>query len=134
MKNKQPARILVIEDEPELRKLYADLLADQGYEVIAAGDGQSGLKLLKKGGYDLVLLDIMLPTVDGLEVLQRLIDEGTDLGAPEQPTDTIVMLTNLAQDETIAKAVEGGVRGYMVKSDYDPGQFLAAVQEFLRKD
>ena len=120
-------KILLIEDEADLRELYLIILEDDGYAVTTAGDGNSGWELLKAGGYDLVLLDVMLPYMDGLEMLEKLSAED-DI---KQSFNSIVLLTNLTQDQTIAKAVEYGVRGYMVKSDYDPAQFVAAVKEFF---
>lgn len=125
---KKEQKILLIEDETELRELYEMLLKDAGYEVRAEPDGKSGLEAIEKGGYDLVLLDIMLPFIDGLEILERL-SKATE---KKQSTKTIVLLTNLAQDQTIAKALELGVRGYMIKSDYNPEQLLQTVADFLR--
>ncbi len=126
---KKSEKILLIEDETELRELYEMLLKDAGYEVEAKPDGKSGLEAIEKGGFDLVLLDIMLPFIDGLEILERLSKSDNS----KQPTKTIVLLTNLAQDQTIAKALELGVRGYMIKSDYNPEQLLQSVADFLRK-
>lgn len=123
-------KILLVEDETELRELYEMLLKDAGYDVTSKADGKSGLEALEQGGFDLVLLDIMLPFVDGLEILERL----SSSKDAKQPTKTIVLLTNLAQDQTIAKALEFGVRGYMIKSDYNPEQLLQSVQDFLAEN
>lgn len=127
---KKDKKILLIEDETELRELYEMLLRDEGYDVVSEPDGKTGLVELEKGGYDLVLLDIMLPFIDGLEILERLSQKKDN----KQPTKTIVLLTNLAQDQTIAKALELGVRGYMIKSDYNPEQLLQSVADFLGED
>lgn len=124
----QKKRILLIEDETDLRELYSSLLEEEGYEVEVAADGKTGLQKIRQGGYDLVLLDIMLPFLDGLEILENLTAEKN----PNQSAKTIVLLTNLAQDQTIAKAMEFGVRGYMVKSDYDPEQLLDTIASFLK--
>ena len=126
---KKGKKILLVEDETELRELYEMLLKDAGYDVTSAPDGKKGLEALEQGGFDLVLLDIMLPFIDGLEILERL----SDKKETKQPTKTIVLLTNLAQDQTIAKALEFGVRGYMIKSDYNPEQLLQAVSDFLHE-
>lgn len=125
---KKEQKILLVEDETELRELYEMLLRDAGYDVTAKPDGKTGLEAIEKGGYDLVLLDIMLPFIDGLEILDRLA-KGSER---KQKAKTIVLLTNLAQDQTIAKALELGVRGYMIKSDYNPEQLLQTVADFLR--
>jgi CheY-like chemotaxis protein len=122
-------KILLIEDETELRELYDMLLADEGYQVEAKADGKQGLEALEKGGYDLVLLDIMIPFIDGLEILETL--SKSELKT-KQDCKSIVLLTNLAQDQTIAKALEYGVRGYLIKSDYNPEQFLETVATFVR--
>src|SRR5258708_3610110 len=70
--NNPNVKILVVEDEPDLLSLYSSLLTQQGYAVQAANNGQDALILMKGGGYDLVLLDIMLPKMDGLQILETL--------------------------------------------------------------
>ncbi|MBQ6154418.1 response regulator [bacterium] len=124
-------KILLVEDETELRELYQILLDGEGYEVDACADGKEGLEAMEKGGYDLVLLDIMLPFIDGLEVLERA---AASKAKNKQPNSSVVLLTNLAQDQTIARGLELGVRGYMIKSDYNPEQLLEAVADFLAQD
>lgn len=128
MSKKNTAKILLIEDETQLRELYQLLLEDEGYQVEAVADGKQGLAAISQGGYDLVLLDIMLPFIDGLEILSRLSKMGSNL---KQPLNSVILLTNLAQDQTIAKALEYGVRGYLIKSDYNPEQLLTAIAGFL---
>lgn len=125
---KKDKKILLVEDETELRELYEMLLKDAGYQVDSMPDGKTGLEAVQKGGYDLVLLDIMLPFIDGLEILEK-----TSKDPNAQPANTIVLLTNLAQDQTVAKALELGVRGYMIKSDYNPEQLLESVADFLNQ-
>lgn len=124
---KEQKRILLVEDETDLRNLYKMLLENEGYELTACADGREGLAEVEKGGYDLVLLDIMLPFIDGLEILEAA---ATDK-SKKQPTSTIILLTNLAQDQTVAKAIELGARGYMVKSDYNPDDLIKAVADFI---
>ncbi|MBQ6438294.1 response regulator [bacterium] len=121
-------KILLIEDETELRELYTLLLQGAGYEITACADGKEGLAAMEKGGFDLVLLDIMLPFLDGLQILEKVHAAGDQAA---QKCDSVVLLTNLAQDQTIAKGLEFGVRGYMIKSDYNPEQLLEAIADFL---
>ncbi|MBQ6449769.1 response regulator transcription factor [bacterium] len=121
-------KILLVEDETELRELYQILLTGEGYQVDAVADGKAGLEAMERGGYDLVLLDIMLPFIDGLDVLER---NSKSKSETKQSNSSVVLLTNLAQDQTIAKGLEYGVRGYMVKSDYNPEQLLEAIAEFV---
>ena len=121
-----PEKILVIEDELSLRELYIELLTDTGYQVDYAVDGEIGLEKIKKGGWDLILLDIILPKIDGLTVLQTLQNE--PLSVSNGP---IIMLTALAQDTLVHKALESGASGYLVKSEITPGQVLEEVKNFL---
>ena len=119
-------KILVIEDEQILRDLYVIILKEAGFEVYQAADGPSGLEAMSKGGHDLVLLDIMLPGIDGLSILDKISKK-----PPAQPNKIVVILSNLGQDSAIAQAVSLGARGYMIKSDYTPDQIVAEVKRYL---
>ena len=126
---KDQKHILLVEDETDLRNLYQMLIEGEGYQVTTAADGKEGLAQIKKGGFDLVLLDIMLPFIDGLEILESTAKDSS----AKQPPSTIVLLTNLAQDQTVAKAIELGARGYLVKSDHDPDELLVAINQFIQQ-
>lgn len=119
-------KILVVEDEVYLRQLYVKILTDAGYSVDQATDGEEALAAISKGGYDLILLDIILPKIDGLKILERI-----NASPPEIPNKAIVILSNLSQDSVVARGLEMGVRGYIVKSDYTPEQLLKEVQTYL---
>ncbi|OGY26309.1 MAG: hypothetical protein A2Z24_00070 [Candidatus Woykebacteria bacterium RBG_16_44_10] len=121
-------RILVVEDDQFLRELYNELLRDEGYEVDLAPDGEDGLAKILKGGYDLVLLDIMLPKIDGLEVLRRVKKQTT-----QTPNGAVVLLTNLGQDSIIKEGFNLGASGYLIKSAMNPDQVLEEVKVFLNK-
>jgi len=121
-------KILVIEDDQFLRELYNELLTDESYEVDVAEDGEKGLAKIQNGGYDLVLLDIMLPKVDGLEVLRRL-----KANPPKAPNGPTVLLTNLGQDSIIKEGFSLGASGYLIKSSMNPDQVLSEIKVFLSK-
>ena len=121
-------RILVIEDDQFLRELYDELLREESYEVELAADGQEGLDKVSRGGYDLILLDIMLPKIDGLEILRRLRAK-----PPEKPNGATVLLTNLGQDSIIKEGFNLGASGYLIKSAMNPDQVLSEVKVFLSK-
>lgn len=125
--HQQAKRILVVEDEEYLRDLYLQILQEAGYLVEVAADGQQAYEKLMGGEYDLVLLDIILPKMDGLQVIQKLAQ-----GERFHP-ERIVFLSNLGQDLVISKATDYGVRGFMVKSDYTPDQLLREVQKYLEE-
>src|SRR4030067_2057416 len=121
-------RILVVEDDQFLRDLYDDLLREEGYDVELAADGQEGLDKILKGGYNLILLDIMLPKMDGLEILRQVRDK-----TPEKPNGPTVLLTNLGQDSIIKEGFNLGASGYLIKSAMNPDQVLSEVKVFLDK-
>lgn len=118
-------KILIIEDEVTLRELYVQILIKEGYSVESASNGDEGYKLLSEKSYDLVLLDIILPKMDGLQILEKFKQEG------KQISGAVVLLTNLSQDLVLSKAKEFGVRGYMVKSDLTPAEILTEVKGYL---
>lgn len=119
-------RILIVEDELFLRELYVQILKDAGYDIDQAADGDEGLKKMSAGGYDLVLLDIVLPKMDGIQILRELQKK-----PPQKPNKTIVMMTNIDKEATIAEGVSLGIRGHLIKSDYTPDQLLAEVKRVL---
>ncbi|MCL4387173.1 MAG: response regulator [Patescibacteria group bacterium] len=121
-------RILVVEDDQFLRELYEELLTDEGYEVEVAADGDEGLTKASTGGYQLVLLDIMLPKRDGLEILRQLKDN-----PPKEQNGPVVLLTNLGQDAIIKEGFDLGAVGYLIKSAMTPDQVLHEVGTFLNK-
>jgi two-component system response regulator VanR len=100
------SRILVIEDEPDIQELLENFLTDAGYEVTLAGDGVDGLTHFSKGAYDLVLLDIMLPKIDGYAVCE-LIRKESDV--------PILMLTALGTEEHQLKAYDLRADDYITK-------------------
>lgn len=121
-------KILLVEDDQFLRDMYVELLSDEGYAVTPCSDGEEGYLAAVKGGFDLILLDIMLPKMDGLQVLKTLRDKG-DL-AQNGP---VVLLTNLGQDNIVKQGFELGATGYLIKSSMTPDQVLHEVRTFLKK-
>jgi CheY-like chemotaxis protein len=121
-------RILVVEDDEFLRELYEELLKGEGYDVTISIDGEQGLSSMSEGGFDLVLLDIMLPKMDGLEILRHVKEK-----PPKQPNGPVVLLTNLGQDSIIKEGFALGASGYLIKSAMNPDQVLSEVKVFLNK-
>lgn len=120
-------KILIVEDDQYIRELYVEILEDEGFYVEHAEDGEIGYQKIFHGGYDLVLLDIMLPKMDGLSILEKIKNETP----PISPNHAIIVLSNLGQETTIAKAMTLGAQGYMIKSDYTPAQVINKVKEYL---
>ena len=122
-----PAKILVVEDEVLLSQLYADTLTGEGYHVDTAADGEEALKKLGNGGWDLVLLDIILPKIDGIKLMRIL--KGMH---PPKPNKCVVFLTNVDKDERIKEALKFG-DGYLIKSQITPGDLLNEVRLYLTR-
>ncbi len=123
MDNKK--KILVVEDEATLQKALTDVLTQEGYDVLSALDGMLGLELALKEKPDLILLDIILPKIDGFEVLKKLKEEGSQI--------PIIILTNLSDISDIQKALDLGATTYLVKADFHLDDVLKKVKETLFK-
>jgi len=120
-------KILLIEDDLYTRELFEEILKDAGFVVTVALDGELGFNKMLEGGYDLILLDIIMPIMDGLEVLTKL-----KSATPKQKNGPVVMLTNLSHDPIIKDALSRGAKGYLIKSDLTPETFVKRVEEFLK--
>jgi DNA-binding response OmpR family regulator len=114
--------VLIVEDENEVRELYRDLLTDNGFEVLLATNGKEGIVLAREKQWDLMLLDIMLPEIDGLSVLQEI---------KENHDKPVLIISNLNSDDVIARATDLGSNGYVVKSELNPQQFVVEVKKYL---
>lgn len=120
-------RVLVVEDDQYLRDLYVEILSAENYTVESALEGIEGYQKMHEGGYELVLLDIMLPQMDGLKILEKLKNETP----PKQPNKKIVVLSNLGQESAITQLLSLGASGYMIKSEHTPDQVIAKVKGYL---
>ena len=118
-------KILIVEDDQDVRELYAEVLRDEGFVLDEAVDGQSGLAKVLDGDYDLLLLDIMLPKFDGLEILRTIKkkDELKDL--------PVILLTNLGRESIIKEGFALGAAGYLIKSEHTPEEIVSEVKKFL---
>ncbi|KKS81670.1 MAG: Sigma-54 dependent DNA-binding response regulator [Candidatus Wolfebacteria bacterium GW2011_GWC1_43_10] len=119
-------RILIVDDDVYLRELYSELLISDTIHVDTAIDGQDGLTKASQGGYDLILLDVMMPKLDGLQVLTAL-----KASPPATANGPIYLLTNLAHEPVVEEALKHGAAGFLVKSDLTPQQFVEQAQQFL---
>ena len=123
--NPQSKKILLVEDEDFIRELYVRQLTKEGFQVKSAVDGQSGLDLLKVEQFDLLLLDIMLPGMNGLQLLREFKTQN-----PNSPMITI-LLTNLGQEAVIKEGFELGAQAYLIKASYTPDQVVNEVKNAL---
>ena len=118
------SRILIVEDEPALLRGLKDTFAAKGCEVLTASDGESGLKLALSAQPDLILLDIMLPKVNGYEICRAVRQQGLDM--------PIVMLTAKGQEEDIVLGLNLGADDYVAKP-FKVRELVARVNAFLRR-
>ncbi len=121
-------KILLVEDEPTLQKTLSLALNQEGYEVKNALDGEIGLKTAKEEKPDLILLDLILPKMDGFEVLNELKKDSTTKDIP------IIVLTNLESAQDIEKALSLGATTYLVKANYDLNDVIEKVKNTLAQN
>ncbi|OIO48073.1 MAG: hypothetical protein AUJ32_01425 [Parcubacteria group bacterium CG1_02_40_82] len=120
-----PKLILFIEDEPTLQKTLGRALEQEGYEVQSALDGQSGLALVKRIKPNLILLDLILPKMDGFAVLKEL---KKDADTKEIP---VIVLTNLESPQDIERALSEGATNYLVKANYELNDVVKKIKELV---
>lgn len=123
--NPSNKKILLIEDEDFIRDLYVRELTKAGFQVKSAPDGNSGLNTLMSENFDLLLLDIMLPGLNGLQVLREFKTKN-----PNSPT-MVILLTNLGQEAVIKEGFELGAQAYLIKGSYTPDQIVNEVKNAL---
>ena len=117
-------KILLVEDDEFLKQLYSDLLTSAKYAVTTASDGKEALTLITKGGWDLVLLDVMLPNMTGFEILDAVKAQHNKLPFP------VVFMTNLDSTDDDRKKLEEA-DAYWTKSELSPPDFVAKVQTII---
>ena len=120
-------KILVIEDEHDIRELISYNLESEGYNIIKASAGNEGIEKAKKNEPDLILLDIMLPDIDGLEVCRKLKRDATAKDIP------IIMLTAKSEDSDIISGLELGAEDYITKP-FSPRVLIARLRAVLRRN
>lgn len=118
-------KILIVEDDKALREMYQLRLSINGYDVLEAGDGEEGLDLAIKEKPDLILLDIMMPKMSGMDVLDIL------KSTPETKDIPVVVLTALTEESVKAKGLVYGAEDYLVKSQTMPGQVVEKIEAVL---
>jgi len=124
LNTKNKARILVVDDEPELRILLSQVLENAGYDIKEASDGEEAIQLLKKEKYDLTLLDIQMPILDGIKVLKYIKDHSLGTKA--------IMLTGYADLKHAMEAKEYGAKDFIGKP-YKIEDIIATVERVLKE-
>lgn len=118
-------KILIIDDDLSLSQIFADKLTASSFSVLVAKDGQSGLRLAFSEHPDLIFLDIIMPEMDGFEVLQFIRDNDWGKTVP------VFMLTNLDQTEKISEAMSHNVSGYFTKGSVELEEIVRVAKSTL---
>ena len=124
-------RLLIAEDDFFIRDIYSRVFTHAAYEVHVAVDGEDALAKLKDQSFDIMLLDIMMPKLNGIDVLRTI---RTTPGAPGKDLPVFI-ITNLGQQNIIDEALKMGVSGYIIKSQLTPDEVVEKVNSyFLEKE
>jgi DNA-binding response OmpR family regulator len=119
------AKILFIEDDPLINKIYSTRLKADGHEVFTAENGEEGLKMAGDIQPDVVVLDVMMPRVDGFAVLEKLRSDDRFKNRP------ILMYSNLNNEDEIKRAKQMGVTEFLVKANLSPTQMVAKIKQYI---
>ncbi|HNZ84204.1 MAG TPA: response regulator, partial [Candidatus Pacearchaeota archaeon] len=126
LKNNMAKKILFVEDEASLQRAIGESLKKAGYEVLSAIDGQQAMDQIKSQNFDLIVLDIVLPRIDGFEVLKKIKSD------PEKKDIPVLVLTNLETSGDVQKALELGATNYLVKANYSLEQMIEKINSMLQ--
>ena len=119
-------KILVVEDEKTIRTTFVDAIGFEGFTIFGAKDGIEGLEVALKEHPDVILLDVLMPKMDGLQMLKKLRADEWGKKVP------VIVLSNVAEKEEIAAAVESDVFDYFVKTDIKITDVIAKIREKLK--
>ena len=118
-------RILIVEDDKFLRELMSQKLRNEDYDVVEAVDGEEGVKKAMEENPELILLDLILPGIDGFEVLESIRKGGVSV--------PVIILSNLGQKEDIERGLKLGATDYLIKAHFTPGEIIEKVRFVLGK-
>ena len=116
-------KILIIDDEPPILEMYKEKLTQEKHEVVTAAEGEAGLKKAKEAKPDIILLDLIMPIVNGLDILKQLKEDSSTKDVP------VYLLTNIPEDSGATKGKQLGAAGYLFKAETEP----AKLADFIAK-
>jgi len=120
-------KILIVEDDKFLRELMARKLSQENFEIVEAVDGEEGIKKIKDTIPDIVLLDLILPGIDGFEVLAKVKEDTTTNSIP------VIILSNLGQTEDVERGMKLGAIDFLVKAHFTPNEIIEKIKVILEK-
>lgn len=122
------ASILIVEDDPMISDMYQRKFSEVGFDVFATGTGEQALSVVRAEKIDVVLCDLIMPKMDGFDVVSALRSEEFDSNIK------IIISSNISEKEDRDKALSLGADGFIVKSDFTPSELVAEVNRFLKKN
>ncbi len=123
---KNKIKILLVEDDSFLLSMYATKFELEDFKVVMAEDGEKAIRLATKEMPDIVLLDILLPKLDGFEVLRKLKENSETAKIP------VILLTNLSQKDEIEQALKMGAEDYLIKAHFMPSEVVEKIKKILK--
>jgi DNA-binding response OmpR family regulator len=127
-KNPEDIKILLIEDDPFLLSMYSTKFSMEKFQVISADDGEKGLKVSKETDPDIILLDILMPKMNGFEVLEELKKDKKTANIP------VILLTNLNQKDEIERGMSMGADDYLIKAHFMPSEVVEKIKKVLENN
>ena len=124
---KNKTKILIIEDDTFIMDMYRTKFEMAGYKILMAEDGNKGIKMIKENKPDLVILDVIMPQIDGFEVLKTI---KMDSNLKDIP---VILLTNLGQKENIEDGLKLGADDYVIKAHFTPEEVVGKVEKVLKE-
>jgi DNA-binding response OmpR family regulator len=121
-------KLLIVEDEPILMEMYLAKLSRQGLNIFSAGSSEQGFSIAKKEKPDLILLDILLPKGNGIDLLEKIRKDEDIKGTK------VLTFSNYDEPDTKKKAMDLGVIDYLIKTNYTPNQIIAIIQNILKNE
>lgn len=118
--------ILIVEDDPFISDMYATKMRTSGFDITVAENGQLGLEAMRSTKFDLILLDVVMPKMDGFEMLEVLKAEEETKNIP------VILLTNLGQKDDVERGLKLGAEAYVVKAHFTPAEVIDKVNEVLK--
>jgi DNA-binding response OmpR family regulator len=123
-------KILLVEDDPFLIDIYQKKLNDSGFKVEVAKDGEKALEILKEKNFDLMLLDIVLPKIDGWKILEEIREMKKEKKDLEKMK--IVIWSNLGEKEDVKKGLSLGATSYLIKANFTPSEVVREIEKLLK--
>ena len=127
MEKNKKIKVVIIEDDSYILDMYKIKFESSNFEVTSASDGMEGLKILEKKKPDIILLDVIMPKMNGFNVLKAIKNNPTIAKIP------VVLLTNLGQRGDIEKGFELGAASYIIKAHFTPSEIVRKIREILKK-